>query len=234
MAAKQIAKDTNDQLINIVDCINNEKYDFTTKKDERVGFIFPVYFYTIPHIVKNFIEKLNLNHSGYTYAMITCGGSISGAGHMLKKELSAKNIDLHQVYSVVMPDNAVLYYDVDSKEKTDEILTSAYYKIDEISELILKEEKSYIRYHLFSNITQIAYNHMDKTKKFYTDDKCILCGKCVKICPEKVIEIKDKKVQWTKKRCSKCLACINRCPKKAIQYGSKTSKRNRYVNPIFK
>ncbi|WP_455539344.1 EFR1 family ferrodoxin [Terrisporobacter sp.] len=234
MAAKQIAKETGDELINISECIKNGKYSFTTKKDEKVGFVFPVYYYTIPSMVKIFIEKLELNHKGYTYALITCGGSISGAGGMLNKNLKTKGINLDQVYSVVMPDNAVLYYNVDTEEKTNEIIKNAKSSINEIITLIKKEDTASINSSILSNVGNFAYSHMNKTKKFYTTDKCISCGICAKNCPDEAIEIIDKKVKWVKSRCSKCSACINRCPVRAIEYGSKTNKRNRYVNPILK
>ncbi|MBS1315119.1 MAG: hypothetical protein HP045_01215 [Anaerotignum sp.] len=30
-----------------------------------------------------------------------------------------------------------------------------------------------------------------------------------------------------------CMACVNRCPQTAIQYGKSTTKRGRYVHPIY-
>ncbi len=64
MAAKQIAKETGDELINISDCIKNGKYSFTTKRGEKVGFVFPVYYYTIPSMVKKFTYHIvNIKHA---------------------------------------------------------------------------------------------------------------------------------------------------------------------------
>lgn len=53
-------------------------------RDESVGFVFPVYFYTVPSIVMEFVAKLKLGDVKYVYAVITCGG-ISQTGAVLKK-----------------------------------------------------------------------------------------------------------------------------------------------------
>jgi energy-converting hydrogenase B subunit K len=44
-------------------------------------------------------------------------------------------------------------------------------------------------------------------------DKCILCLKCVKICPNDVRRVKDDRVVGG---CSLCEICINNCPEEAI------------------
>ena len=41
------------------------------------------------------------------------------------------------------------------------------------------------------------------------------CGRCVKICPMKNIEIVDNTVKQNN-QCTMCYRCINYCPKKAI------------------
>ena len=46
--------------------------------------------------------------------------------------------------------------------------------------------------------------------------KCIGCGKCRSICPQKTIEIKDKKAVINLKNCIKCFCCHEMCPVKAI------------------
>ena len=46
--------------------------------------------------------------------------------------------------------------------------------------------------------------------------RCIGCGKCRSICPQKTIEIKDKKAVINLKNCIKCFCCHEMCPVKAI------------------
>ncbi len=49
-------------------------------------------------------------------------------------------------------------------------------------------------------------------------DKCIGCGKCVKICMKDHLAVKDKKVTETLHGCLKCGHCIATCPKQAISF----------------
>ena len=72
------------------------------------------------------------------------------------------------------------------------------------------------------------------TRKFRAEATCIHCGKCAANCPSGAISMVDGRPVWTKSKCLKCCACINRCPVSAIQYGRKTVKRGRYVNPVLK
>ncbi|MBU1076411.1 MAG: DUF362 domain-containing protein [Spirochaetes bacterium] len=46
--------------------------------------------------------------------------------------------------------------------------------------------------------------------------KCIGCGKCLKVCPPKVITLKNKKAKIKYKGCIKCYCCFEVCPEKAI------------------
>ena len=55
----------------------------------------------------------------------------------------------------------------------------------------------------------------------YTDkvkiniEKCVGCGKCVKLCPMKNLKTEDNFIK-TENRCTMCYRCINICPKQAI------------------
>lgn len=46
---------------------------------------------------------------------------------------------------------------------------------------------------------------------------CIGCGKCAAICPEKVIDIRDKKANIRHKNCIRCFCCHEICPVKAVE-----------------
>jgi len=47
-------------------------------------------------------------------------------------------------------------------------------------------------------------------------EKCVLCGKCVGICPVLAMDMKDKKVNHSNEACIHCLNCVVTCPEKAI------------------
>jgi len=46
--------------------------------------------------------------------------------------------------------------------------------------------------------------------------KCISCGACIAVCPNKAIDWKNGKAWIDHKKCKACLACIPVCPVKAI------------------
>ena len=230
-AAKRLLSD-GEQLVSIADALNEKHFDYEVQSGERVGFVFPVYFYTVPSIVEDFISKLTLKGADYIYAIITCGGSISQAGVVLKKLLAKQGIKLNYVSSLLMPDNSMLFYQIPPVSEAGKRLEASEVLLKEIKQKIENGEVSKIgKSTLISDMLGTAYKWCSKTKKYYADENCIGCGLCEKNCPEKVIVIKDGKPEWTKPTCSKCSACINRCPKNAIQYGKLTIGRNRYVNP---
>ncbi len=48
-------------------------------------------------------------------------------------------------------------------------------------------------------------------------DKCIGCGKCVRMCLENNIVIEDRKAKEVGSKCLECSHCVSTCPKGAIQ-----------------
>ena len=76
-------------------------------------------------------------------------------------------------------------------------------------------------------VNPVFYSLFVKTKKFCATEKCISCGKCVKVCPLHDIQLTDGKPAWGK-NCTHCMACINYCPTAAIEYGKQTKDRPRY------
>lgn len=230
-AAKRLLAE-GEALVNVADAIQTEAYEYTVKDGEKVGFVFPVYFYTVPTIVEDFIANLKLQGAEYVYAVITCGGGISQAGAVLNKLLMKRGIRLDYVTSLLMPDNSMLFYQIPPAEMGKERLLAAKKRLEEIRDRIDTHETVSVGKVTFaSDLIGVGYKLCNKTGKFYADEKCVGCGMCAKICPQKVIVLENGKPQWTKATCSKCSACINRCPKSAIQYGKSTKNRNRYVNP---
>lgn len=230
-AAKRLLSD-GETLINIADAVKNQKYTYTVPDDESVGFVFPVYFYTVPEIIRQFVSGLTLDGAEYVYAVITCGGGISQAGAVLKKLLAQRNNVLHFVSSLLMPDNSMLFYQIPPTAEGVQRLQDAEDKLVQLKAAINHRTDSTIGSStILSDLVGLGYRLCSKTAKFYADEKCTGCGLCAENCPTAVIEINSGKPEWTKPKCLKCSACINRCPTQAIQYGKATKRRNRYVNP---
>lgn len=241
------------ELIKIDDALRCKKFKYTVGDGEKVFFVFPVYFYSMPTLVEDFVSQIQLAKktnkkeaiSSETCvedidicAIITCGKSIGGADKLFRKAFKEKKIPVRAVYQLQMVENYILLFKAPLKEEQIMSIRRADGIIDEIIEHInfnfrVSYESGPMAFFL-SKIANKIYKATNKTEKFYADDKCIGCGLCEKICPVAAIEMKNGKPQWTCEMCSHCLACIHRCPVEAIQYGKSTEKKGRYVNPILK
>ena len=50
------------------------------------------------------------------------------------------------------------------------------------------------------------------------EEKCIGCGKCVNLCPQKILVLKDEKCKITdESKCDKLAGCERVCPTDAIK-----------------
>lgn len=230
--AKRLLED-NERLIDIADCLNDSTFTFNITNGEKVGLVFPVYFYTVPTIVRNFISKLTLTGNvTYVYGVITCGGGISQAGAVLNKLLLERGISLSYVTSMLMPDNSMLFYQIPGTDQAGDRLTKADEACKNLKlTLASRRHNKAGRVTVISELIGLGYKACMNTSKFYANDKCISCGLCARDCPEKAIELVSGKPSWTKDKCSKCSRCINSCPVASIQYGKSTINRNRYKNP---
>lgn len=232
-AAKKLLGD-GEALISMASAADKKEYRYTAADGEKIGFIFPVYCFTLNDVVLDFVRHLELEGASYVYAVITCGGSIGNAGGFLRAELKKRGIHLDGVYPLLMPDNTVFFYDIAPENETRERLDRAESELEKIRGSIESRQITRAGWSIPSRAMRPVYHLIARTNSFHVTDKCVGCGMCARNCPDHAIEMKDKKPVWVKPRCTKCSACINRCPVQAIQYGRGTEKRLRYVNPYMK
>ncbi len=225
-----------ERLYNITDCIWNKQFSFVLEEEERVGFVFPVYFGGLPSIVQTFLSKVHFDRTpGYLYAVLTCGGNPYGAGNMTADTLGRNGLVLDAVWPVVMPDNYLFLYEPDTEEQKMAALEKAGPVLEEIRTHIEKKEindpAGRRKDRAVTALMYPFYVHGRRTKKFWTDDQCIGCATCVNRCPAKAMTMENGHPKWIKDRCIHCMACI-RCG--AVQYGKKTVGKYRYKNPVLK
>ena len=224
-AAEKLAVKTGDRAVSMVDILNGKA---EIVKDERTGFVFPVYFWGLPEIVKRFSAAVKGSLGSYVYCVITCGASTGAAAQLLEKALGTK---INYSFSLRMPDNYVVMYDPCSKEKSLRFLRHADKELDGICDDInARAQRSEIKFadKVKTAVLNPLYNIFRTTSKFYANSDCVSCGMCAKNCPNGAIELQNGKPVWIKSKCQHCTACINRCPKRAIQFGKKTAERTRY------
>jgi ferredoxin len=144
---------------------------------------------------------------------------------------------LNAGFTVKMPNNYIIGFDVHSKERQNEFFEKLIEQIMEISEFVDKQEDNITQEILQKNVNRSAKMNKnfrdavaESDNKFYVTEKCNNCGICEKVCPFNNIVLKSGIPEW-QHNCQQCLACINFCPEKAIQYGKQTINTKRYYHP---
>jgi formate hydrogenlyase subunit 6/NADH:ubiquinone oxidoreductase subunit I len=205
---------------------------------DMVGFVFPLYYWGLPRIVKEFMVRLHIEGSKYLYAVVTRAGEENGiALAQLEQILAEKNTHLNAGFFIQMPSNYILGYHVDSESENQTLFEQLKVSIKDILTYIhdkkgnlTSEELGKIDLHSEKLNKDFRDKVLESDKHFNADEKCTGCGICEKVCPVKNIKIIDFKPEWLH-QCQQCLACINYCPEEAIQYGRKTLKSGRYHHP---
>ena len=232
--ASLLAKSTEQVMLSIVDCIRESKYTF---EDDTIGIISPTYFWGLPSIVEEFLQKAKFK-TDYLYYISTYGTTPGASGALANMAIKDRKIDAF--YSVRMPDTWTPIFDLSTSQKIAAFTKTTEKSIDEICHNVIKRySNSYMSPRTPVIITKLIagpiYNNIArKTTKFKVDDSCIGCGLCEKKCPVNAIQITNGKPVWIKDKCVLCLGCLHRCPKFAIQYGNKTKKHGQYLNPNVK
>ena len=235
-AAKALALETDDTLVSIPKVINSD-CSFTLKKDEHVGFVFPIHGWRIPRIVREFIDKLSLKTEQneitsvkhYCFCMVTAGDSVGKAierfQQLLKSVSVGKDLSLEAVCSLVMPESYVGLpgMDVDTKEKELSKKKAASEQLKSFSNAVIR--------HLCADKGQPwGWEHVKRGpapaffsgpvggffERFLITDKhfhvessrCVKCGICANVCP--VDDIKGGlgyEPEWLHN--DKCLTCFS-------------------------
>jgi len=234
-AAKRIAAAFQQDMVDVPSALRYKR-TFYNADGADVGFVFPVYFHGLPSIMEEFLEKVEIRNAGHVYAVSTCAGGSGRACEQLQ-DILGKRLRVDAFFDVIMPENAVFYEDVQSKEEAERINRDADSVIDSIIERIRGREKGDFRTAAGSedfDRMREQYEEFRSTEQFWVDERCIECRICEHVCPEQIIKVYHRKPVWDEPQCSMCMCCINMCPKQALQMGDVTKERGRYFHPVYK
>ncbi len=205
-----------------------------------VGLITPLYFWGLPLITKEFVERMNFDKCSYIFAVVNAGNAETpGIAFMqLANLLKEKLKKLNASFFISMPSN----YIVGGTQDPERIQKLLYVKdiVHEIAIKIANKEDTPLMTtseKKAKTIERINKRFHDKVHEsddlFYVDENCTGCGICETVCPMHNIIMKDSKPEWLH-NCQQCLACINYCPENSIQYGETTVGKTRYHHPMIK
>ena len=218
-AARVIAQQLQDTEI-ISMKVNPEEYPATDC--DIVGFIYPVYHWTMPAPAAAFVEKLKINPNAYVFVIampsFVCGIACEKLAEILEKkdvQINYGNL-VHSVanYAIVYPPFPSAKIRVPATER----------KLKKIAgDIVLRKDRAYPRASRFikrkRERVMTPYVELQKYADypFTISDGCISCGLCRKVCPCKNIILEEGKPVF-QHHCSICMACVVSCPRRAIGY----------------
>lgn len=227
--AERIAAHMQTELISIAEIMKGKTFMLT--ENEPVGFVFPIYAWAPPGMVTRLIRQHTFG-GGYTFAICTCGDEAGLGMEKLQKALGKK---LDCAYSISMPNNYIVGFDVDPKDvearklqDAEETLKEIYAAVD-TRQNIWHVERGRAAGLKSTLIAPIFNVFATSARSFRAKDTCTGCKRCEQVCPTANIMANPTPV-WGKD-CTGCLACIHHCPVHAIEYGKSTEQKGRYVNP---
>lgn len=218
-AARVIAEKLGETEIVSMRC--NPK-DVSATDCDVVGFVYPVYHWTMPAHAAAFVEELDMNPDAYVFVIAMPSFICGIACERLAEILEQKGIHIdygNLVYSVA---NYVIVYPPFPSPKLRVPKTEK--KLKRIAEDISKQKtKDYPRASNFikrrKNKVMTPYLELQKyaDNPFTISNDCVSCGLCSRVCPCSNIKMTDGKPTFLH-HCANCMACVVSCPKRAIGY----------------
>jgi len=207
----------------------------------RVGIVFPVYFYTLPLMVRAFLERLDLSEARYAFLVITMGASPGRAVAHARTILGRSGGRLDAAFGVRMLGNYIAVYNVGDERAVEAMQTRTTREVERIVEAVRAERGHFDRGSLAGRALGAVLSALlggrftatcrTRDRRFTVDPTCISCGTCVAVCPAGNVRLTEGRPEWLG-RCEQCFACIHLCPVRAIQVrGTRTRARRRYHHP---
>lgn len=136
--ATHLAAATNDSLVSIAECLKTGRYHFVVKREENIGFVTPTYFWGLPSVVDDFLQRLTIGTSGahYVYHVLTYGTTTGQAHKMLDRHLRKNSLHLDGRFGVRMPDTWTPVFDLSDSACNEKVLAQAEVQIDTVVERV--------------------------------------------------------------------------------------------------
>ncbi len=120
--------------------MKNQTNDYSEIHSDRpIVFVFPIYAWQMPHIVRDFIKKVKFSGTKKVYFIATCGAESGNAVHFIKNLCYEKHLHFMGIMTIKMPENYIALFSTPSKEKAAEIVSAAKPKAVKAAGYILTE-----------------------------------------------------------------------------------------------
>lgn len=194
----------------------------------------PIHAWRYPQAVEQMLTEAELGGCREVYCIGCMGENSGNADKALRKLFTAKGMVFKGFCGVVMPNNYIPGWDVDTEEEVRAMYAAAVPKIRGLAEkikagkTIKKDDKTPLA-GLMSGLVNYGFRNFALKKQVFTvADRCVGCGICVQNCPTANIFVYDGKASFGE-NCTSCYSCLHRCPVRAIDIAGKTEDKGRYV-----
>lgn len=227
-----ISKYLGGELLSIPQLYKNNDFDIA---DDIVGIVFPVFFATSPKMLREFVEKVNIEAD---YIFLICSYGSDGdqnALKIMKNTFDERGIHINYTNSVLMIDNFLPTFDM-AKEKELKKNLDIDSQIEAIKEDILSR-KEFIYYKKpftdVENIEEILESTMTEKYGIIVGEDCINCQICSRVCPRGNITFEDEK-PVIGDVCEFCLGCVHHCRNNVLTVKDEMNPKERFLNPNIK
>ena len=176
------------------------------REAKKVGFIFPCYAGGLPGDVEEYVKRVRVSPTAYTWA---------GISH----QCSCIWLFPHQL---MLPPMDAAKAQRRAEKLTAKVAEDIYY-VKRKDRAPLSNPVNAIEAGMWPKLSG------KKAEKMKASDACVGCGQCTRLCPKGNIQLKDGKASFGG-NCIGCLSCLQFCPTEAISLGGITEKRARYHN----
>lgn len=232
--AEQVAEKLNSTLYSINDGIKQGKHPVI--EDDWAVVVVPTYAWRVPRVVSRWMTEGSSFSGKKVWFLMTCGSENSNAEAYARKLCGDCGCVFMGCAEIHMPENYIAMFDCPSEAESLRIVEGAEQQLETLVTRIgegksIPSGKVTLADRLKSGIVNdVFYSLCVSSKKFYTKDSCVGCGKCQQVCPMNNISMEQDRPVWGTD-CTHCMACICSCPTEAIEYGKISQGKRRYRCP---
>jgi ferredoxin/flavodoxin len=251
----------NDVQVQLIDITRDKNYHFSADKQNYLktavkehDLLFlgaPVYAHHLQYHMADLINALPYPGNGWgriavpfvTYGGLNSGIALDEAGKLLKK--SGRRVPVGVKLSASHRMTRGFMEEEYNKDQPESITIDVMNQLVNIlqSENQLRDNSKKLRYQGFVSYLQANLIFVEKTchekrypKIVIDNDKCIKCGKCIRICPVCHLAegLDGSIVKNSRTNCIHCFDCIVDCPEKAISPVGDLEKAREFMNSMIK